>query len=107
MSKPSELEMGADLEAQKASLMVDNETDDGDDDLHPHGHDAAPEDVKRIAGVSAKPPPKASQSSFIIWTAVNTLATIGIVKNILSSAIDKTNLALGLHEQSHLRRCIV
>jgi solute carrier family 35 protein E3 len=79
MSKPSELEMGADLEAQKASLMVDNETDDGDDDLHPHGHDAAPEDVKRIAGVSAKPPPKASQSSFIIWTAVNTLATIGIV----------------------------
>ncbi|KAF3909365.1 hypothetical protein AA313_de0200592 [Arthrobotrys entomopaga] len=74
---PSEEERGHDLEAQKNSLLKD--TDNNDDDT-----------VEKITESSSSAPPTAdgaikssggSSRSFIIWTLVNTLATIGIVRN--------------------------
>ncbi|KAL7266887.1 hypothetical protein RUND412_010546 [Rhizina undulata] len=78
-TKPSDIELQSDLEAQKTTLLADQDVDD-DDDLRPAG--------SAVEAESSKPPPdgaikqsgsKSSQTSFLIWTFINTLATIGIV----------------------------
>ncbi|CAZ82971.1 unnamed protein product [Tuber melanosporum] len=79
------IELKSDLEAQKANLLSQQEPDDSDDGLSIggstrsslSGHELKPVILPDSAVKSNSQ--KSSQTSFLIWTAVNTLATIGIV----------------------------
>lgn len=72
-------ERSSDLEAQKINLLYDLKSDDtritaGELFEKPNSTIALPDGaIKSIH--------KSGQTSFLIWTTINTLATIGIVEN--------------------------
>lgn len=82
------IELKSDLESQKANLLSRQERDDDSDD----GFSIGGSTRSSLSGHEPKPatlpdgavksnPQKSSQASFLIWTTVNTLATIGIVNH--------------------------
>lgn len=77
-------ELSLDLEAQKIGLLHDS------DDLKSTGTRVTAEELFEKSTSTPrddaiKTTHKSGQTSFLIWTIINTLATIGIVKNPLHS----------------------
>jgi len=83
----NDIELQSDLEAQRAALLSRQEhIEDSDDGLTLNGTarssmsvDNGPEKPLTLPDGAIKTSPKSNQTSFLIWTAVNTLSTIGIV----------------------------
>jgi len=86
-SNNNNIELKSDLEAQKANLLSRQERDDSDDGLSIGGSTRSslsghePKPTTLPDGAVKSNPQKSSQTSFLIWTTVNTLATIGIVNH--------------------------
>jgi hypothetical protein len=91
MPGPSDedIELKSDLEAQKTNLLSRRKQDDDSDDddgvtLNSTARSSMSTDIIKppvLPDGAARTSQKSSQTSFLIWTAVNTLATIGIVSH--------------------------
>lgn len=76
-------ELSSDLEAQKSDLLYDHDDPKGAG-IRVTGEEIFEKPTSTLALDSTiKPSQTSSQTSFLVWTIINTLATIGIVKKPL------------------------
>lgn len=111
----NDIELQSDLEAQRAALLSRREqNEDSDDDgLTLNGTarssmsiDNGPEKPQTLPDGAIKTSPKSNQTSFLIWTAVNTLSTIGIVSyshHHTCKLLALIYFCPGLHKQKDIR----
>jgi solute carrier family 35 protein E3 len=109
-----DIELKSDLEAQKDNLLSPQDQDDSDDGLTTARSSISTESGPIKSAIlpdgAVKTSQKSNQTSFLIWTVLNTLATIAIVSAMHTITSDRhatacanTLSVLGLYKQENIR----